>query len=186
MNRSNHSGFTLIELMAVLAVIAIMTALIIPEMRGTLSEAELRSSARTLINACQVASSRAIALNQPQELRIEAPAGRYQLRPLGNPGTTDVRTRAQAPVDGRIDSRVTFSWESATEAEGAPESQTPSPNAPNADERPAADARHRISFYPDGTAQGATMVLRDREGFRLALEIQPVTARVRVLERPRN
>ena len=38
------------------------------------------------------------------------------------------------------------------------------------------------AFYPDGTAEASEIVLRDREGFGLALRINPTTARVKILE----
>jgi prepilin-type N-terminal cleavage/methylation domain-containing protein len=41
-----RAGFTLLELMVVCVVIGVMTAMILPEMRGTLEEARLRSSGR--------------------------------------------------------------------------------------------------------------------------------------------
>ena len=43
-----------------------------------------------------------------------------------------------------------------------------------------------IFFYPDGTADASEIVLRDRDGFRLALRINPVTARVRIIELARE
>ena len=43
-----------------------------------------------------------------------------------------------------------------------------------------------ISFYPDGTADAGDILLRDREGFRLLLQINPVTARVHVVEMERE
>ena len=43
-----------------------------------------------------------------------------------------------------------------------------------------------ISFYPDGTADAGDIALRDREGFRLGLQINPVTARVHIVEMERQ
>ncbi len=43
-----------------------------------------------------------------------------------------------------------------------------------------------ISFYPDGTADAGDITLRDREGFRLLLHINPVTARIHVIEMERE
>ena len=43
-----------------------------------------------------------------------------------------------------------------------------------------------IAFYPDGTADAARLMLRDREGFRLALRINPITARVHIVEMERE
>jgi len=43
-----------------------------------------------------------------------------------------------------------------------------------------------ITFYPDGTADASEILLRDRDGFRVALRINPVTARVRIIELARE
>ena len=43
-----------------------------------------------------------------------------------------------------------------------------------------------IAFYPDGTADSGAVLLRDRDGFRLLLQINPVTARIQVVEMERE
>ena len=43
-----------------------------------------------------------------------------------------------------------------------------------------------ITFYADGTADAQEIRLRDREGFQLALRINPITARVRITELERE
>ena len=43
-----------------------------------------------------------------------------------------------------------------------------------------------ITFYADGTADVCEILLQDRDGFRLALRINPATARVRVVELERR
>src|SRR5690242_12073923 len=52
------SAFTLLEIMVVLVLIGILTALILPEMRGTYEDALLRSTSRQLVNAFNLAYSR--------------------------------------------------------------------------------------------------------------------------------
>src|ERR1043166_1553310 len=79
-------GFTLIELMVVLALIAVMTAVIIPEMRGTFQDALLRSSARKLVDVLSLANSRAVTLNQPQRVRFDETNRRYTLERRGHDG----------------------------------------------------------------------------------------------------
>lgn len=43
-----------------------------------------------------------------------------------------------------------------------------------------------ITLYPDGTADAVEIVLRDREGFRLGLRINPITARVQSIDLQRQ
>jgi type II secretion system protein H len=182
-------AFTLMELMVVLAVIAIMSALILPEMRGTFDDALLRSDARKLIGACQVANSRAITLNQVQRLRLETRSGRFVLeKPAPSDDAFDPTAsgKRMEPVEGQIDSRLTM--------ELLPEGTEPESAEAKPDEasRPESPPNERVSmtdvirFNPDGTVTGPQILLRDRAGFRLALRFHPVTGRVRVDELARR
>src|SRR5690349_11843034 len=49
-----RNAFTLMELMVVVVLIGILSAVIIPEMRGTYEEAVLRSTSRELVNAFNI------------------------------------------------------------------------------------------------------------------------------------
>src|SRR4051794_12173868 len=85
---SDRRAFTLIELMTVIVIIAIMTAMIIPEMTGTYEDALLRTTSRDLVSVFELASSRAISLNQLHRVRLDIPTGRYLVErqaPEGSP-----------------------------------------------------------------------------------------------------
>ena len=74
---STARGFTLIELMVVVVLIGILTAMIIPEMKGTYGDALLRSTSRDLVNVFNLAYSRAVTLNQTHRVRLpQASSGR--------------------------------------------------------------------------------------------------------------
>lgn len=179
-------GFTLIELMAVLAIIGLTAAVIIPEMGGTYEDAILRSTSRELTGVFDMASSRAISLNQPQRVHFDRRSGHYQLEtqtqdPFGRADFTPARDAFGG--EGTIDSHVTY--ELRTQAEeldaGVPGS-TGNPGQDQSMQLP----EDVIGFYPDGTADGRDVILRDRSGFQLALHLNPVTARVRIIELERK
>ena len=180
-------AFTLIELMVVLAVIGIMSAMLIPEMKGTYEDAILRATGRKLITVFSLASSRAIAINQLHRVRFDFKKGRYLMERSvreDEGGTGFVPLRDLPGGDGDLDSRVSILIREPNDdpqdaAEMAPPLVSEKDSRKNSDE-------NAISFYPGGTADAREIILRDRDGFRLSLRINPTTARVHILELERQ
>ena len=173
-NRARRLGFSLIELLVVLLLIAIMSAMIIPAMHGTYEDALLRSTARRLIDVMNLANSRAVTLNQTFHVRLNPTDGKYLLEPARKAAAN--APSQFTPLEGVFDKRVSVVLRS-------PASVPLSESEEAGDDRPQTG---QISFYPDGTADHRELLLRDRDGFQLALRINPVTARVHIVEQPRE
>ena len=184
---AKSSGFSLVELMVVMVLIAIMTAMILPEMRGTYEDALLRSTSRKLVNVLHLAYSQAVAVNQLHRVRFAPKDGRYFVeRKLRD----DEHKRGFAPVrnipggQGRLDTRISIVLRRPEgESTQPPEQAAPLRSEDGLRDQPKEEA---IAFYPDGTADSAEIVLRDRAGFRVALRINPTTAHVRIVELERE
>jgi type II secretion system protein H len=186
-NDGSVRGFTLIELMVVLVLIAIMTAVIIPEMRGTYEDALLRSNTRKLINVFNLAYSQAVSGSQLHRVRLDRKTGRYVIERIAREGETGrgfVRVRDVPGTEGELDTRITIDIQTPAAETSAAAEQEPTPNP--GDAKPVESSRDVISFYPDGTADAKEILLKDRDGFRLALRINPTTARVRIVELERE
>ena len=166
------------ELMVVIVIIGIMTAMIIPEMRGTYEDALLRSTSRDLVSVFDLASSRAVSLNQLHRVRLDTTTGQYLVeRRIRSGGLEEFLplndiSGCAGTLDKRITIEVTRPEDATTETAD--------------DAQPAPNLTEAISFYADGTADAALVTLQDRAGFRLGLRLNPITARVQVVEAARE
>jgi type II secretion system protein H len=182
-NRGGKRGFTLIELMVVLVLISILTAMIIPEMRGTFQDALLRSTARKLVNVLTLANSSAITTSTLHVVQLDLKNGHYRIR-RNALKTEDASSIPETEVPGgkgEIDTRISVQLRKIEE-----EPDEDAGPANSKDEVEKADPSRGIAFYPDGTADGAEILLRDRDGFRMALRINSATARVQIVEMERE
>ena len=155
--RRAQSGFSLIELMVVIVLMVILTAMILPEMRGTFEDAVLRATGRKLTSAMNLAHSRAITLQQTHRLVLDAKSARFIVERMAHEGEGG-RYVAVSDIPGGmgpLDKRITLEVQKDDVAN-----------------------LRMISFYPNGTAEAAQIILRDREGFAVALKVNGITARV--------
>lgn len=183
--RDKTGAFTLIELMIVLVLIVILSAVIIPEMKGTYGDALLRSTSRELANAFDIASSRAVSLNQLHRVRLEPETRRYLIEQRireTDAGDEFAPLKDVPESEGTLDKRISIQVRTA----GETLTTDMTGQAPPSDESNFTQPIDAISFYSDGTADPAEVLLRDKDGFRLALRINPITARVRVIELERE
>ena len=184
---SKLAAFTLIELMVVMVLIGIMTAMILPEMKGTYEDALLRSTSRELVSVCSLASSHAVSGNQACRLRLDLKMGHYLIERRTSDRGPDgrlVATREVPGGEGELDTRISIEVHHTDDMapEGAEEGSSPA----LASRAQLAGREDGITFYPDGTADASEILLRDRDGFRMALRVNPITARVRIIELARE
>ena len=75
----NQSAFTLIELILVLALLVIVTAIAVPRMSGFIRGRALDSESRRLMSLMHAAQSRAVSEGAPMMLWVDEKAGSYGL-----------------------------------------------------------------------------------------------------------
>lgn len=180
-----RAGFTLVELMTVVVILGIVTAAMVPAMRGTMAEEELGEAARSLAAAIRIAHSTSVTQNRPARLRLDTGQARYQVEMLieeeGKPVTRPVpRPEAAGKWNRIIQVRV----EQGGQAEDTEDADNPesalSTGLDQPEEVPSTETQDltSIRFFPDGTADSRRLIFRDRDGFGLRMDVHPVTGRV--------
>lgn len=100
--RHEEHGFTITELMLVIAALAIITATAMPSVLNSLQDYRLHTDSSTLASMCNLARLRAAAQFAPYRVNVDVTAGTYTLERLcGN-------------TDSSIDSACTSSYSALT------------------------------------------------------------------------
>jgi hypothetical protein len=173
--------------MVVMVLIGVMTAMIIPEMKGSFQDALLRSTSRELVNVFGLAGSRAVSVNQVLQVRLDRKTGQYAIEKRVREGGRENHFVPALDIPGgkgKLDTRISIQIN--LPGEGPANAAEESMPAVSEGAQLPAEAQDAIGFYPDGTADAREVVLRDSDGFRLGLRINPVTARVHIVELARE
>ena len=155
-------GFTLIELILVLTLLAVAASLIAPRLSGFLRGRALDSEARRLLSVSRAAQSRAISEGMPMWLWVNAAQGAYGVEKESTAAHSDPKA-LEFSVDGNVRLAVMNLASSATMLRNVP----------------------AIRFLPDGTIDESspqTLRLNDSTGAALWL----VQARNRMSYEIRN
>ena len=178
-SKRNCQAFTLLELVVVLVLIGVLAAMIVPQMQGSYEEASLRKSARQLISVFGLAYSRAVTTHHVQRVNIDPSSRQYFVEESltrAISGTEFKPLKDLSGFSGQIESRVSIEMRDPSEpAEGEDSTQS--------DPADISDAGFSgVAFYPDGTASGREIVLKDRAGFQLVLQVNSATSHVQIMD----
>lgn len=120
--KSGHKGFSLVEVMIVVALIGILLAVAVPNVLSWLPNMRLKAAARDLFSNMQRTRMEAVKTNQDWTIVFDTANGRYQIR--AGDGTIrqtvtfadDYRSgvgfghgSATTPIAGPFDDNVTYS-----------------------------------------------------------------------------
>ncbi len=184
-------GFTLIEILAVVAILALVAAFVVPNMSGFRVRA-LRSEARQLAAQLELARQRAIVTGVPHRVWIELDQAEYRLEWLAeDPETAEL---AAATASEALDLHGTVPLELA-----APPAREldfrPIPGnfgrlqvvadpfyfeAVETEEGRITRGQVSVEFARDGSAEYTEIYLQGAEGDHVALDVHPLDERVRI------
>jgi prepilin-type N-terminal cleavage/methylation domain-containing protein len=150
---TSQRGVTLLELLIVMTIIAVMTAVTYPTAIAGLDSLRLRSSADRVMNFLNLALDRADRVQQVVEIRISPQENAMSARSMDL--TLNRTLEIEAPV------RIA--------------SVGPAEPYPTVDTAPPDDAQRRFLLYPGGTPPRITIELETKEGRKRRVFVDPVT-----------
>ena len=169
MNDRNTKGFTLIELIVVVALVTVMSVMAFPTFAGWIARARLRDAARTVYSDMQLARIRAIETGAQWRISFAPEKGTYM---VVDPGT-DMILDTKDDVEKIVNIFETRKGISFGTAQGA---------IPGASE-PADGVSfngNRVTFLPIGSAdRGGTVYLKNERGETFAIVLSFNNARIR-------
>jgi type II secretion system protein H len=146
-------GITLLELLVVIALISILSALVYPSFGNALSNLRLRGEARRLVSACRLAKWEAIAKRRPYRVVADLQKNQFMV--------ADASEQVTKELDLSPGIRIF-------------QAQKISENGP-------ADA-NEFYFFPNGTAETGSITLRDDRGRNVRIAIDFLTGDAKIVE----
>lgn len=196
----NRAGHTLLELLLVLAILAIVLSVAIPTYESMISERRLHKSAETLELVLHEARVKAMRTGQSQVFKYTLGSGNYTCTAWLD-GNDDLNSGPGATLMNEVGQVM----ETSSDPYAAATTQDASKDDKNLDEgiqfasaNTAIDSRANyaemesnggmvtsssppIMFYPDGTATTAEIVLQNENGSRRVIQIRGLTGRTRLI-----
>jgi general secretion pathway protein H len=169
-SHGSRGGFTLLELLVVVVIITLMSALVAPRMFGSLTHMNLKTEAKRIAAAMRYARSQAVAEQVPYAALFDVAANRLTV--------------------ARVEPQTGSSPESGEAAEGGdenegrpkplvyslPEGITLQKSEAGSDLFPGDELR--IEFFPDGNSSGGEMILADERGKRYIVWVHFISGSV--------
>ena len=197
MTRRSQRGFTLIEILMVVAIFVLIAGISAPMFAGSYAGAKLRSAARVVVMTHRYARNMAIMRQRPVAVLVNERLSTFEVvlltgresetltelaRPLGDNDATFASASATNDADVAA---------AATNADAVAEDKATSdmlkglPEGISIDnfecQRPgsdAADAPRVIVYYPSGLSDGFTLRLADERGRNVEITADPLTGEI--------
>jgi prepilin-type N-terminal cleavage/methylation domain-containing protein len=189
--RRRRTGFTLIEILAVVAILALTAAVVVPNL-GMLGQRALRNEARVLASQLELGRQRAIMTGTPHRLLIDLDAASFHLEWLATeaaatgvepaPPEEEPDLLGDAPLDLAAPKEAERSYYPIPGMFGRTRELDPSVQFAGLETSDGWVTRGQVSvdFDRDGTATYTEIFLEDESGRGISLAILPLDDVVRI------
>jgi len=186
MNQQRRTGFTLIEILLVVVIMAIATAVAVPIFARSFRGAKLRNSLRTVTMMHRNAQSKAVLGQRYMALLYDELKGTVELVDQGQPGQKQDALFGAIGSEPAMGTVLSGTDESVGEADGtAPKSDRVRQLEEGVkilgfDGGKEFDGIFYVSYFPNGMCDAYTIRLGDDKNRVGEIKIDPVTGRAKV------
>ncbi|MDP3786864.1 MAG: prepilin-type N-terminal cleavage/methylation domain-containing protein [Candidatus Omnitrophota bacterium] len=159
--KSKRRGFTLLELIFVAVILIIITALTVPQFRGTFDYLQLQNLVSDVVSFARYAQAKAITGAEINRLVFD-----MEKKSLGIDTYAGVETGDEGAKE--IWERIKYRA------------------IPDFISIELQDSRNAVKFYPDGTADKVTMKVNISSGKSFTISIDPLTGYAKAEESPQQ
>ena len=169
-------GFTLLELIVVLVIVGLVTALAAPRMIGSLTRAHLRTSVQKVASALRYARSQAVSQRAIYSAVFDFEKNGCVIDAKKETESDDPNAEVEeqaAETDGSGENKI-------SEAKSYELPETVKIEKGVIGEEEFESESFEILFYPAGNSTGGTVVLIDEKENRFQIDIDPITGMVKM------
>lgn len=183
-NDSSHrDGFTLLEILVVLSILAILIGITWPSLRGFIAEQEVEKNRLQVWEDISRARIWAIDSGQAYQVRYEPYGRNYIVLPYDLPpeSATETATQATPILSGELTEHCTFASTNVSPSglsESPPTSRISDDwlsSFPNSHQLAEVNWSNPIVFYPDGSATEMQWTIVDEENRTVPLFVRALT-----------
>ena len=165
--RSRLEGFTLIELIIVLVILSVITALVAPKLTQSLSRMNVESTARRVASALRLARSLAVTEKVPYGAMFDMNADMLTVIPYQR--TPEEEDTLESEANYTLSPRVYMLTDGVHLKEGvALNGETVTTGA------------FQMAFFPGGGTSGGEVVLGDDEGRSFSVTVDRIVGSVKI------
>ncbi len=184
MNNQRRTGFTLLELLLVVVIIAIASAVAMPMFARSFRGAKLRMSTRTVTMMHRNAQSKAVLGQRYMALLFDEVKGTLELVDQGQPG------EKKDAFFGDVGSSGSGAMGEEVSGGGEPPADGPTPTQVRELQDGVKilsfrggkefDGIYYVSYYPNGMCDAYTIEIGDEENRKMSIQIDAVTGKATV------
>jgi prepilin-type N-terminal cleavage/methylation domain-containing protein len=170
---SGRIGFTLLELIVVLAILVVVGAMSIPLLQGTLLSSRLQSGATQVRSAMANARVKSMTSGVPMILEYELETDRYKIKPASN-FVDELEASTGAAMNEELfvlPEGVKFLSVQTSESRPVDTSQT----ADQLGQGTITSSQSVIHFYPDGSCSTASIQIGNERDAKLVISLRGIT-----------